>query len=93
MFPGKADGSHLSPESVRESLRRAALQTKISKRVTPHVLRHSFATYLLDNGADIRVIQAILGHASIVTTGRYTRVSSKKLEEVKTPHEELTKIR
>lgn len=92
LFPGTAPGSHLDPQAVRASLRHAALQTQIYKRVTPHVLRHSFATYLLDGGTDIRTIQAILGHSSIVTTGRYTRVSTQKLSRVTTPYGELTSI-
>lgn len=93
LFPGKTNALHLDPESVRDSLRRATQLAKVTKRVTPHILRHSFATYLLEVGTDIRVIQSVLGHASIVTTGRYTRISTKNLAQVKTPYDELTATR
>ena len=75
-------GARLSTRSVARRLDRAVLASGISRRVHPHVLRHCFATHLLGNGADLRAIQEMLGHASLSTTQRYTHLDWKRLSEV-----------
>ncbi len=74
--------NRLTPRSIERIVREYAIKAGISKKVTPHVLRHSFATDLLSNGADIRSVQMMLGHANIATTQVYTHVTDKQLREV-----------
>lgn len=72
----------LTSRSIERIVKRLAIKAGISKKVTPHVIRHSFATDLLENGADLRSVQALLGHAHIGTTQIYTHVTDKHLKEV-----------
>lgn len=72
----------LSPRAVQRMLKACAIQAGITRKVTPHVIRHSFATDLLSNGADLRSVQALLGHANIGTTQVYTHVTDKHLRDV-----------
>ena len=79
-----ARGGALSRQSAWSILRRAAQRANLAGSVSPHTLRHSFATHLLDGGADVRVVQELLGHASVTTTQVYTLVTVDKLREVYT---------
>jgi len=77
-----ARGGPLSRQSAWTVLRAAADRAGLRKAISPHTLRHSFATHLLDGGADVRVVQELLGHASVTTTQVYTLVTVDKLREV-----------
>ncbi|MDO8461347.1 MAG: site-specific tyrosine recombinase XerD [Deltaproteobacteria bacterium] len=75
-------GKLLSRQAVWQLLRRYALAGSLKKKVTPHTLRHSFATHLLERGADLRAVQTLLGHADIATTEIYTHVSMRHLKDL-----------
>ncbi|KKR65054.1 MAG: Integrase/recombinase, partial [Parcubacteria group bacterium GW2011_GWF1_40_5] len=72
----------LTPRSIERIVKHYAIKAGISKRVTPHTIRHSFATDLLQNGADIRSVQMMLGHANVSTTQIYTHVTDKHLRDI-----------
>ncbi|MFH0711522.1 MAG: site-specific tyrosine recombinase/integron integrase [archaeon] len=86
VFEGR-DGRKYSKKSVQKVLER--LGKKIGIRIHPHMLRHSFATHLLEQGVDIRYIQKLLGHSDVSTTEIYTHVSNQKLENIKSPLDNL----
>ncbi|MFM2331062.1 MAG: hypothetical protein RLZZ26_569 [Candidatus Parcubacteria bacterium] len=79
---GKGIPSRLTPRSVERIIKKYAIKAGITKKVTPHVLRHVFATDLLNNGADIRSVQQLLGHASINTTQIYTHITDSHLRDI-----------
>jgi integrase/recombinase XerD len=85
LFGSRTTGKPPIKSTVRKALAHAGKDARIKKPVRPHVLRHSFATHLLDEGVDIRVVQALLGHESIRTTARYTRVTRKRIRETPSP--------
>lgn len=78
----KSGDTRLTPRSIERLVKKYAIIAGISKKVTPHVIRHSFATDLLQNGADIRSVQMMLGHANIATTQIYTHVTDTQLKQV-----------
>jgi integrase/recombinase XerD len=89
LFPGQNPVNPMSARQLSRAVRTAAQGAGIAKRVSPHTLRHSFATHLLEQNVDIRVIQVLLGHAKLETTALYTRVAVNTIREVTSPLERL----
>ncbi len=85
LFPGVVAGTHVTAGAVQQVCREACRLAGIEKHVTPHTLRHSFATHLLENGTDTRAIQVLLGHSRIDTTARYTAVTPALLSTIASP--------
>lgn len=90
LFPSWRKGSHMCTTSLQLACREAAARAGIAKRCTVHGLRHAFATHLLENGTDLRVIQVLLGHARIDTTARYAAVSPQVVAGTVSPLDKLT---
>jgi len=84
LFEGQNGGKY-SGKSVLNIVKRAAQRAKIRKNVVPHMLRHSFATHLLEDGVSLRQIQILLGHSSSVTTEIYTHVANTSMKSIKNP--------
>ena len=89
LFPGDQPGTHIQPGTVRQVCHTAARLAGITKQVTPHVLRHSFATHLLEGGTDSRAIQVLLGHTRINTTARYVTLTPQSLARIVSPADTL----
>jgi len=85
LFSGRSPDKPISRKAIADVIDRAAEAAGIAKRITPHLLRHCFATHLLESGTDIRMIQALLGHGSIRTTSGYTQVSKEHVGRTKSP--------
>ena len=90
LFPGQNPVNPMSARQLSRVVRETARTAGIAKRVSPHTLRHSFATHLLEQNVDIRVIQVLLGHAKLETTALYTRVAVNTIRDVTSPLEKLT---
>jgi integrase/recombinase XerD len=89
LFPGRSRTDPVSTRQINRAIHEAAETAGIRKRVTPHTLRHSFATHLLEQDVDIRVIQVLLGHSKLDTTALYARVATKTIRSVTSPLERL----
>ena len=92
LFPGRNPVEPLSARQLCRVVRAAAQAAGINKRVSPHTLRHSFATHLLEQGVDVRVIQTLLGHAKLDTTALYTRVANTTIRAVISPLDRLAPL-
>ncbi len=92
LFPGRDSLLPITPRQLHRVVCETAGAVGIEKRVSPHTLRHSFATHLLEQGVDIRLIQVALGHSKLDTTARYAHVASKVLREMVSPLDQLTPL-
>jgi integrase/recombinase XerD len=89
LFPGPGEGRHLTTRQLSRLFHESAAAAGITKRISLHSLRHSFATDLLEKGIDIRYIQALLGHSKLDTTARYTRVATGRIAAIDSPLKQL----
>ena len=89
LFPGMSPRHFLSPSAVRTVFRQAATHAGLPRKVTPHCLRHSFATHLIQLGVDVTVVQALLGHRSLVSTEKYVHVSARQVLGTQSPFDLL----
>lgn len=85
MFPGLLPGSHITREGINDACTLGAKRSGLTKPVTPHSLRHAFATHLLEYGTDLRTIQLLLGHRSLSTTARYLRMATSRVCATRSP--------
>jgi integrase/recombinase XerD len=92
LFPGQNSVNHITTRQFTRVFHMAGAAAEIKKRVSPHTLRHSFATHLLEQNIDIRVIQVLLGHAKLDSTALYTRVATNTIRAVVSPLDRLTPL-
>ena len=89
LFPGKGGNRPIDVSSAQKAFHRARERAKIEKPISFHTLRHSFATHLLEDGANVRTIQSLLGHRSLESTQRYTHLAKNYLNQTKSPLDRL----
>jgi site-specific recombinase XerD len=89
LFPGRDEDRSINPTVLYAACRSATKAAGLDKRVTLHTLRHSFATHLLENGTDIRIIQVLLGHNNLSSTARYTQVATHTIRATQSPFDRL----
>jgi integrase/recombinase XerD len=92
LFPGRRPGQPMTCRQLSRLFHEAAKGAGIKKSVTLHALRHSFATHLLERGTDVRIIQALLGHAKLDYTARYTRVAAGMIANIESPLDLLSQL-
>jgi site-specific recombinase XerD len=92
LFPGQEPGTPVSTAALQAACRAARRQARISKPVTAHTLRHSFATHLLESGTDIRIIQVLLGHVELASTARYAQVATTLIAGTPSPFDRLSLV-
>jgi site-specific recombinase XerD len=90
LFPGRDEGRPIDPTVLHAACRSAVKAAGLTKKVTLHTLRHSFATHLLENGTDIRIIQVLLGHNNLSSTARYTQVATHTIRATQSPFDRLS---
>jgi site-specific recombinase XerD len=90
LFPGQKADRPLGPSTIQRAVKAARLKAKIAKPATPHTLRHSYATHLMEAGTDLRVIQTLLGHGSLRTTAIYTHVATERVRATRSPLDALS---
>jgi site-specific recombinase XerD len=90
LFPGRKPGAHMTRMAFNKALRKAVGKAGIDKRVSPHTLRHSYATHMIESGVDLRSVQLLLGHGSIQSTARYVHLTHARMQSLKSPLDALS---
>lgn len=93
LFPGATPGSHVHPSTLQKAMEAARRSAGIQKDISPHTLRHCYATHLLESGTDLRTVQALLGHSDISTTTIYTHVQRKLVPQTGSPLDRIASVR